>query len=400
MTHTFNRTRNFNRRGQHPNHFGRKHQPQRFGRRRKTVDPSLLTKKAVAPLLQKAFVPVHTFNEFSIPERLKENIKSCGYLIPTPIQDAAIPPLLVGKDVVGIANTGTGKTAAFLIPLLTKISQDRMQKVLIVAPTRELAVQIRDETKALAVGLNIFATLCIGGVSIRPQVAELRRSPHLVIGTPGRLKDLNMQGKLNFLQFGSIVLDEVDRMLDMGFIHDVRYIISLLPQKRQSLFFSATLTPNVTAIMKTLMRDPVTISVKTQETPLHVDQDIIKTNGRGKLDILHELLCQQEFQKVLVFGRTKWGIERLAEQLTQKGILVAQIHGNKNQNQRQRALSEFKQNKVNVLLATDIASRGLDIPDVTHVINFDLPETYDDYVHRIGRTGRAGKKGIALSLVD
>ncbi|MEK7166716.1 MAG: C-terminal helicase domain-containing protein [Patescibacteria group bacterium] len=152
--------------------------------------------------------------------------------------------------------------------------------------------------------------------------------------------------------------------------------------------------------MKTLMRDPVTISVKTQETPLHVDQDIIKTNGRGKLDILHELLCQQEFQKVLVFGRTKWGIERLAEQLTQKGILVAQIHGNKNQNQRQRALSEFKQNKVNVLLATDIASRGLDIPDVTHVINFDLPETYDDYVHRIGRTGRAGKKGIALSLVD
>ncbi|HCM37193.1 MAG: DNA/RNA helicase, superfamily II [Candidatus Gottesmanbacteria bacterium GW2011_GWB1_43_11] len=366
----------------------------------KTLDPALLMKKAAELVPQVAYLPKHAFSDFPMHPQLKQNIILRGYTIPTPIQDQAIGPILEGKDVVGIANTGTGKTAAFLLPLLHKITHDRTQRVLIVAPTRELAVQILEECRAFARGLEIFSTLCIGGVSIRPQVENLRRHPHIVIGTPGRLKDLKNQNKLSIALFSNIVLDEVDRMLDMGFVRDVEFLISHLPKVRQSLFFSATLTPNVNQVMQKLLTNPVTISVKAQETLHNIDQDVIKTNGRVKLDILHDLLNQEAFKKVLVFGRTKWGIEKLAKQLSVKGITVAALHGNKNQNQRQRALAEFKQNRVNVLLATDIASRGLDIPDVTHVINFDLPETYEDYIHRIGRTGRAGKKGIALSFVE
>jgi superfamily II DNA/RNA helicase len=366
----------------------------------KTIDPALLTKKATTSMPQAAYQSKHTFASFAISEVLKQNIKTRGYAQPTPIQDQAIPVILEGRDVVGIANTGTGKTAAFLIPLLHKISHDVSQKVLIVAPTRELAVQIYQECQAFAQGMNIYSAICIGGVNIRPQIEQLRNNPHVVIGTPGRLKDLKNQGKLNFAIFANIVLDEVDRMLDMGFIKDVRFIISHLPKYRQSLFFSATLSPTVREVMQTFLTNPITISVKAQERPLNIDQDIIKTNGRVKLDVLHELLNQAAFKKVLVFGRTKWGIEKLAKQLNLKGLVVAALHGNKNQNQRQRALTEFKHNRVNVLLATDIASRGLDIPDVTHVINYDLPENYDDYIHRIGRTGRAGKKGIALSFVE
>ena len=366
----------------------------------KTMNPALLMKKAAEVVPQAEYKPKYTFSDFPIHPQLKQNIIVRGYTIPTPIQDQAIMPILEGRDVVGIANTGTGKTAAFIIPLLNKIVHDRRQRVLIVAPTRELAVQIHEECKAFAKGLEIFSTLCIGGVNIRPQIENLRRYPHIVIGTPGRLKDLKNQNKLSIALFSNIVLDEVDRMLDMGFIRDVNFLISHLPKVRQSLFFSATLTPTVSQVMQTFLTNPVTISVKTQETAHNVDQDVVKTNGRVKLDILHELLVQTAFKKVLIFGRTKWGIEKLAKQLSLKGMTVAAIHGNKNQNQRQRALTEFKQNRVSVLLATDIASRGLDIPDVTHVINFDLPETYEDYVHRIGRTGRAGKKGIALSFVD
>lgn len=376
----------------------------RFGSRMrrpiKTLDPTLLMKKAALIVQQAEYIPKHSFNDFQIQEQLKQNIIARGYTTPTPIQDQAIGPILDGKDVIGIANTGTGKTAAFLIPLLNKISLDRRQRVLIVAPTRELAVQILEECRSFAKGLEIYAALCIGGVNIRPQIENLRRNPHVVIGTPGRLKDLKNQNKLSFAIFSNIVLDEVDRMLDMGFIRDVQFIISHLPKLRQSLFFSATLTPNVRQVMGGFLTNPVIISVNTQETPHNVDQDIIKTSGRIKLDILHDLLIGADFQKVLIFGRTKWGIEKLAKQLSLKGIAVAALHGNKNQNQRQRALTEFKQNKISILLATDIASRGLDIPDVTHVINYDLPETYEDYIHRIGRTGRAGKKGIALSFVD
>lgn len=372
----------------------------RFGRQIKTVDPSLLVRRAAPQVETAVYQSKHTFTDFQIDDRLKRNIRSHGYLVPTPIQDQAIPVLLQGRDVVGIANTGTGKTAAFLLPLLHKIATDGRQRVLIVAPTRELAVQIQAECQSFALGLNLHSVICIGGVDIYRQIQGLRRQPSLVIGTPGRLKDLSNRGILNFNYFRSIVLDEVDRMLDMGFINDVKFIVSRLPKPRQSLFFSATLSPAVKGIMDSFLNHPVTISVKTQETPANVDQDVVKLAGRPKADVLMELLREQSFTKVLVFGRTKWGIEKLAKQLEITGFRVVSLHGNKNQNQRQRALDSFKKNMVNILLATDIASRGLDIPDVSHVINYDLPESYQDYIHRIGRTGRAGKRGLALSLID
>ncbi len=370
-----------------------------YGRKR-NFDVNWLVQKAVEPAKIEEFVPKHQFNDFVVNERIKNNIKGYGYTIPTPIQDEAIPNILEGRDVVGVANTGTGKTAAFLIPIINKIYNSKGQRALIIAPTRELAAQIQDECRILSFGMNIFSLICIGGVGMYPQIQGLSRNPEIVIGTPGRLKDLNRQGRLRFENYNIIVLDEVDRMLDMGFITDIKFIIGKLPQNRQSLFFSATLPPSIHEVMNAFLRNPITISVKSQETALNVDQDIIKTNGKPKLEVLHDLLRTDGFDKVLVFGRTKFGIEKLARQLADKGFSVASIHGNKNQGQRQRALDQFKQNRVTILLATDIASRGIDVKDITHVINFDLPESYNDYVHRIGRTGRANKKGIALSFID
>jgi len=271
---------------------------------------------------------------------------------------------------------------------------------LIIAPTRELAVQIQEECKIFSREMNIYTTLAIGGASSHNQVSALRRMPQFVIGTPGRLKDFVQSGKLHLASFNNTVLDEVDRMMDMGFINDMKFLISKLPPNRQSLFFSATIPVKVLPIMQTFLKNPITISVKTQDTAKNVDQDIVKLNGRQKTEVLENLLRSDGFSKVLVFGRTKWGIEKLSKVLLQKGFKTGAIHGNKNQNQRQRALEQFKRGEINVLLATDVASRGLDIDDVTHVINYDQPASYDDYVHRIGRTGRAEKKGIALTFVD
>lgn len=376
---------------------------QRFSRpkqRTKTVDVSLLMSKSsqnIQPVMQ----PIqHQFSDFLINDQIKRNIQTKGYATPTPIQDKVIPLVLQGRDVVGIANTGTGKTAAFLVPLLNKIVYNRSQKVLIVVPTRELAVQIQDETREFSQGINIGTVLCIGGVSLHNQIQGLRRNPSIVIGTPGRLKDLKNQGKLTIASFNNIVLDEVDRMLDMGFITDVKFIISHLPKYRQSLFFSATLSPAIKSIIDTLSANPILISVKSQEAAINVNQDIIKINGRQKIDVLHDLLTDKKFSKVIIFGRTKWGIEKLSRQLTNRRFNVVALHGNKNQNQRQRALDLFKNNQVSILLATDVAGRGLDIDDVTHVINYDLPASYEDYIHRIGRTGRVNKSGAAVTFVD
>ena len=364
------------------------------------IDLSLLVKKAGGLEFKPIYKAKNSFEDFEINAKLKQNIKNRGYTTPTPIQDDAIPQLLQDKNVVGIANTGTGKTAAFLIPLINKLSINRFEKVLIIVPTRELAVQIQDEFTSFTRGMGLYSILCIGGVGIYPQIKGLQRNPNVVIGTPGRLKDLEKRKSLNFSLYNSIVLDEVDRMLDMGFIKDISHIISHLPEKRQSLFFSATLSSSVRTVMEAFVRNPVTISVKSQETPINVDQDVIRTGGRPKIDVLADLLRKEGFNKVLIFGRTKWGIEGLAKQLVQKGFNIATIHGNKNQNQRQKALDHFKQNKTPILLATDVASRGLDINDITHVINYDLPKNYEDYIHRIGRTGRANKKGTALSFID
>lgn len=369
-------------------------------RAQSSIDVNQLIKKADLTIKPEVYNATHSFTDFALSEEIKKNIIDKGYLTPTPIQDQAIPHLLEGKDVIGLANTGTGKTAAFLLPLINKAFLDRSERVLIVAPTRELAVQIEEEFKGFAKGLGLYSTLCIGGVGMYGQIKGLQRNPAFVIGTPGRLKDLEKQRKLFFGSFKTIVLDEVDRMLDMGFINDVKWIVAKLATPRHSLFFSATLPENVKDVMSHFLTNPVTVSVKKTNTSANVDQDIIRTKGKQKVDVLHDLLVMDGFEKVLVFGRTKWGMEKLAKTLDDRGFKVASIHGNKNQNQRQKAINDFKSNKVNILLATDIASRGLDIPDVTHVINYDLPETYEDYVHRIGRTGRADKTGKALSFVD
>lgn len=342
----------------------------------------------------------HSFNDFSIDPKIKQNIAACGYTVPTPIQDQSIIHILEDRDVIGIANTGTGKTAAFLIPIINKIINNKGEKVLIVIPTRELAVQIDDEQKALARGLNIYSLLCIGGASINRQILCLRQNPNIIIGTPGRLKDLSLRRLLNLSQFKTIVLDEVDRMVDIGFIKDVRYIVSLLSHPRQSLFFSATVPPEVNSIIQTFLKNPITVSVKREEIVPQIQQDIIRVKDKNeKIEKLNMMLKQEEFKKVLIFGRTKWGVERLSRSLQQEGFNADSIHGNKSLNQRLRVLTQFKQDQLHVLVATDVAARGLDIENVSHVINFDEPSNYIDYIHRIGRTGRAQKSGKALTFV-
>jgi len=374
---------------------GRRHQ--------KTFDPSFvienLNRRGEDEPVEDEFVPQNKFSDFGVAIDLKDNIAKRGYENPTPIQDQAIPRILEGNDVVGIANTGTGKTGAFLIPLINKVFKDKSQKILIITPTRELAVQIEKELYSFTKDLGIYSTICIGGMPIRRQIYDLDRNPHFVIGTPGRLLDLYQQRYINFYDYQTVVLDEVDRMLDMGFLPDVERIISNLPSPRQSLFFSATMTDKVRQVMNKFTANPVAISVKTQDTLIKVKQDVVRVNGEGKLPTLIKMLDSREFEKVLVFGRTKRGVETLNRELNKSGFLAASIHGNKSQNQRQNALEQFKFGKVRILLATDVASRGLDISDITHVINYDLPETYEDYVHRIGRTGRANKTGVAITFV-
>jgi ATP-dependent RNA helicase RhlE len=363
------------------------------------IDENKFIRKAIASDQVEAYKSQNAFADFSINKILKDNILRKGYTTPTAIQDKTIPPSLEGKDIIGIANTGTGKTAAFLIPLIHKVTLHKYSRVLIVTPTRELALQIRQELIDFSRGLNQYSALCIGGANMGRQISDLRRNPHFVIGTPGRLKDMIERRHLNLSHFQSVVLDEADRMLDMGFIGDMKLLLAALPAERQTLFFSATMSPQVQYLTKTFLNDPVTISVKTQDTA-NVDQDVIRVRtGENKLEHLHDLLIQPEFNKVLIFGQTKHGVEGLTKELALRGFTAASIHGDKRQSQRQQALNNFKADEVQVLVATDVAARGLDIPNVSHVINYDLPSTYDDYVHRIGRTGRANNKGYALTFV-
>lgn len=373
----------------------------RFNRPIKRLDPSLFVKKAKEQAVQVEQVADAKFEQYAIIDKLKQNIAERGYMTPTPIQEKAIPEILAGHDVIGIANTGTGKTGAFLISFIDKVFKDKNQKVLIVVPTRELATQIGDEFRIFAKGTGLNIVTTVGGMNIRRQMYELRNRPNFVVGTPGRLKDLIGQRELNLGHFQNVVLDEVDRMVDMGFINDVKYLVSLLPKPRHSLFFSATVDERTKEVLRSFVSHPVMVSVKQQNTAENIDQDIVRVGGgKLKLDVLCDFLSKPEFDKVLIFGRTKWGMERLAQNLRDRGFKASAIHGNKSQNQRQRALDEFKSGNLHILIGTDVASRGLDIENVTHVINYDAPETYDDYVHRIGRTGRAGKKGTALTFVD
>jgi ATP-dependent RNA helicase RhlE len=371
------------------------------GRPGAKIDPSRLIKKELTKTTEVAYVPNYTFDQLEIVPTLKQNIISKGYKTPTPIQDQAIPHILLGKDTVGIANTGTGKTGAFLIPLLHKVAQDSRQKVLIIAPTRELAQQIDDELYTLSRSMNIHSALIVGGASIGGQISRLRSYVNFVVGTPGRLLDMTNRKFLNLSGFQTIVLDEVDRMLDMGFINDIKSIISQLPVARHSLFFSATMTPEVERVMNAFVKDFVKVSVKTGETSDNVYQDIIRVNNKDeKISKLEELLNTPDFVKTIIFVRTKHGADKLDKHLYDKGFRVNSLHGDKPQSKRKRALESFKSGSTNVLVATDVAARGLDVPNITHVINFDMPESYQDYVHRIGRTGRASNVGYALTFVE
>lgn len=344
---------------------------------------------------------LHAFADFAIGDALKRNIAERGYTTPMPIQDQAIGYILEGRDLIGIANTGTGKTAAFLIPLIDKVVKNRNEKVLILTPTRELAVQIKDEFAAFSKGMGIYGVLCIGGTNMSRQKDNLRGNFNFVIGTPGRIKDMIRAGFLHLGNFRSVVLDEADNMVDIGFIHDITEIVSLLPSNRQSLFFSATIDGKVRGVLESFVHNPVTVSVKIREMVQNITQNIIHVvSGQKKIDQLHDLLIGKDFEKVLIFGRTKWGVQKLSDELVKRGFRAGAIHGNKRQNQRQRVLDAFKRNEIQILLATDVASRGLDIPNVSHVINYDLPESHDAYIHRIGRTGRADKKGIALTFIE
>lgn len=365
------------------------------------IDPAKFINKATVAENNENFTPEHNFHDFKIDQRLIAAVKNKGYNIPTPIQDKIIPHIANGFDVVGIADTGTGKTAAFLLPLINKILQNQREKILILAPTRELAIQIDQEFKFFARGMRTFSVCCVGGVGIGRQISELRRNYNLIIGTPGRLRDLMERRMINLSGFKTVVLDEADRMFDMGFINDTRFIINGMSRERQTLFFSATISSEIEGIIKGLTKNPVRISVKTRDTSENVEQNIIKIEqGKTKLDVLNNLLSQKEFDKVLIFGRTKHGVEKISKILFRNGFKVESIHGNKNNSQRQRALNLFKDNRIQILVATDIAARGLDIADVSHVINYDIPATYDDYIHRIGRTGRWNKRGMALTFVE
>lgn len=375
-----------------------------FGHKRgpvaNTIPQSKFIKKANGQTNQSVFIPKISFADLPVDIRLKNNILQRGYKTPTPIQDGTIMPILEGRDVVGKANTGTGKTAAFLIPLLNKIILDSSQKGMIIVPTRELAQQIQQELRSFTRSIPIYSALCIGGASMRNQIFELRRNPQIVIGTPGRLKDLIERKVLNMSVYNTFILDEVDRMVDMGFIHDIRYLTSLLPEVRQSLFFSATISDQFKDILNSFLRDPVTVSVVHAQTADNIDQDIIKVGeGEFKINILEKLLSKKELSKVLIFARTKHKVDKLSTIMYKKGFKVVSIHGDKPQFSRQQAIRLFKEGRANILIATDIAARGIDIPDISHVINYDQPATYEDYIHRIGRTGRGDQKGFALTFV-
>ncbi len=359
------------------------------------------SKQAGKPATSTERLVTRTFDSLALDPTLLANIRAKGFVYLTPVQEQVIPAIMESRDIIGMANTGTGKTAAFLIPLIQKITVDRAQRVLVVAPTRELAYQIHSELRDLARGLSVRSAMLIGGANEWRQREDIRSDPHVVIATPGRLKDFIQTHVIRLSGFRNVVLDEADRMVDIGFLNDIKYFISLLPTARQSLFFSATITSKAGELLSGFVRNPLRVSIQSESDKTHIAQDVVYVpRDSTKINTLHDLVKKQEFSKVLVFGRTKHGVQKIADELSRRGVKSGAIHGNKRQNQRQYILNQFMHNQIQILLATDVASRGLDIPDVTHVINYDLPETMEDYVHRIGRTGRANKRGVALTFMD
>ena len=373
----------------------------RGGKRRgEYIDPSRFIRKATI-VDSPEYVATHRFEDFALDALLQANLSAKGFTVPSPIQDQTIALGLAGKDIIGIASTGTGKTAAFMLPIIQGLMTNPQSRALIIAPTRELAQQIEQECRSLGKGTGLTGALLIGGTSMGPQLRDLRANPRVVFGTPGRIMDHMERRTLSLDNFNFIVLDEVDRMLDMGFVDDVTQILKAMAPVRQSFFFSATMDPKVKNLINTFSNEPETISLKTSESSENVHQDIVRfMSPHDKLDKLHDILLNKDVTKVIVFDETQRSVEKLSQMLIERGFPADSIHGGKTQGQRQRALDSFKASRTTILVATDVAARGIDVADITHVINFTQPQSYQDYIHRIGRAGRAGKIGYALTFVN
>ncbi len=346
-----------------------------------------------------------SFQSLGLSDDILRAVTECGYTTPTPIQQQAIPTVMAGHDLLAAAQTGTGKTAGFTLPLLHKLSQTKTDgkpviKALILTPTRELAAQVEDNLNTYAKYTGLKSLVIFGGVGINPQISALRRGVDILVATPGRLLDHSRQGTVDLSKIDVLILDEADRMLDMGFIHDIKKVMKLIPEKRQTLLFSATFSSEIKALSQQFMQQPKLIEVARQNAAADtIEQRVYPVDKKRKRELLSYLIGSRNWRQVLVFTRTKHGANRLATQLTDDGLPAMAIHGNKSQGARTKALAQFKAGKLRVLVATDIAARGIDIDELPHVINFELPQVAEDYVHRIGRTGRAGSEGEAASLV-
>ena len=347
-----------------------------------------------------------TFNDLGLSEKVLKAVAEKGYTTPSPIQAQAIPAVLAGKDMIAAAQTGTGKTAGFTLPMVQILSESKPRRknalrALVLTPTRELAAQVQESIETYGKFLPLRSMVVFGGVGINPQISKLRRGVEILVATPGRLLDLCQQGACRLDDVEMLVLDEADRMLDMGFINDIRKVVKLLPKQRQNLLFSATFSKEIRALTREFLNNPVTIEVARENTAAEtVEQRAYRCDAKAKTDLAIKLIKDGDWSQVLVFTRTKHGANRLSEKLCRAGVNSSAIHGNKSQGARTRALAGFKEGKVRVLVATDIAARGIDIAQLPHVINFELPNVSEDYVHRIGRTGRAGMEGEAISLVS
>ncbi len=380
-------------------HFGGRRHGNGNKRRLPTFDPSQFINKNPVEAKEEHYTPQNDFTTFGLDPRLVHTVLDMGFSIPSPIQDKVIPVILEGNDVIGLAETGTGKTAAFLLPLIHKTLKDSWRQTLILAPTRELAIQIENELHKLTKGMKVYSVVCVGGTGIGPQIKKLRNRNHFIIGTPGRVLDLIRQKHFTTTDLSAVVLDEADRMLDMGFIHDIRSILKATPRDRETHFFSATIDKNTKDLVTEFLQNPIEVSVKKKDVTNSIEQDVVRYRDDSKLETLVSLFDDTTLRRVIVFGAMKHKVQKLSEDLNRRGIASEAIHGNKTHGQRQRALAKFKSGNARVLVATDVAARGIHVDNVSHVINYDLPTSFEDYVHRIGRTGRSDKKGKALTFV-
>ncbi|UKN02333.1 DEAD/DEAH box helicase [Paracrocinitomix mangrovi] len=372
-------------------------------KQKSSINPSSLIQAAEELKLSKHETKL-LYMDMDLNPRLKTNLNKMGFIKPTEIQEKTYKNLILRQNLIGIANTGTGKTGAFLIPIIHNLLDPNQEqfKSLVIVPTRELALQVEQEFKKLTVGMEFRSSCHIGGTNLKKDINRLKQSNDIFIGTPGRLIDLINRGDFNISQVETLILDEFDRMLDMGFVNDIKKIIGRMKNRKHTMLFSATIDPKQKLLIHEIVSNPITVAVSNGETSSkNVAQDIIRVPvGANKFDMLKKLLAGQSFNKVILFAETKRLADRLSKKLNQSGILSDQIHGNKSQNYRVKALNKFKTGSIKVLVATDVAARGVDIDSVTHVINYQLPLDYDTYIHRIGRTGRAGKTGMAYTFID